>query len=119
LVDHLREFRLYSVSADKVSSAGPQFCQAARHVATLSSSGLRVKVATGGDPVFPLKIHLQGEQVLGSGNLNFKLFSLREVNNLLQFERSFQIPLDLSYKLQFRKRAAKLHPSTGMLDLQE
>lgn len=118
MVDRLRELRLYLVSADKVSSAGPQFCQAARHIATLSSSGLRVKVATGGDPVFPLKIHLQGEQVLGSGNLNFKLFSLREAKNLLQFERSFQIPFDLSYKLQFRKYAPKLHP-TGMLDLQE
>ena len=118
MVDRLLEFRLYLVSADKVSSAGPQFCQAARHIGTLSSSGLRVKVATGGDPVFPLKIHLQGEQVLGSGNLNFKLFSLREVNNLLQLERSFQIPLDYSYKLQLRKHAPKLN-STRMLDLQE
>ena len=56
------------VSADKVSSAGPQFCQAARNITTIPSSGLRVKVATGGDPVFPLKVVLQGEQVLGSGN---------------------------------------------------
>ena len=55
-------------SADKVSSAGPQFCQAARHISNLSSNGLRVKVATGGDPVFPLKVQLRGEQVLGSGN---------------------------------------------------
>ena len=54
--------------ADKVSSAGPQFCQAARDISALSSSGLRVKVATGGDPVFPLKVQLRGEQVLGSGN---------------------------------------------------
>jgi len=55
------------ISADKVSSAGPQFCQAARDISALSSSGLRVKVATGGDPVFPLKVQLRGEQVLGSG----------------------------------------------------
>ena len=59
---------LPSFKADKVSSAGPQFCQAARHILNTSSSGLRVKVATGGDPVFPVKIHLRGEQVLGSGN---------------------------------------------------
>ncbi|PFX24720.1 putative E3 ubiquitin-protein ligase HECTD4 [Stylophora pistillata] len=55
------------VSADKVSSAGPQFCQAAHNITAIPSSGLRVKVATGGDPVFPLKVVLQGEQVLGSG----------------------------------------------------
>ena len=57
-----------AISADKVSSAGPQFCQAARGISALPSSGLRVKVATGGDPVFPLKVQLRGEQVLGSGN---------------------------------------------------
>ncbi|XP_068681108.1 probable E3 ubiquitin-protein ligase HECTD4 isoform X3 [Montipora foliosa] len=58
---------LESLEADKVSSAGPQFSQAASHILNVSSSGLRVKVATGGDPVFPLKVHLRGEQVLGSG----------------------------------------------------
>ncbi|KAJ7387407.1 putative E3 ubiquitin-protein ligase HTD4 [Desmophyllum pertusum] len=58
---------LEALEADKVSSAGPQFCQAARDISALSSSGLRVKVATGGDPVFPLKVQLRGEQVLGSG----------------------------------------------------
>lgn len=61
-------FTVCVISADKVSSAGPQFCQAARDISALSSSGLRVKVATGGDPVFPLKVQLRGEQVLGSGN---------------------------------------------------
>ena len=61
-------FTVCVFSADKVSSAGPQFCQAARDISALSSSGLRVKVATGGDPVFPLKVQLRGEQVLGSGN---------------------------------------------------
>lgn len=67
-ITEVLNFTVCVISADKVSSAGPQFCQAARDISALSSSGLRVKVATGGDPVFPLKVHLRGEQVLGSGN---------------------------------------------------
>ena len=65
-------------SADKVSAAGPQFCQAARHISNLPSSGLRVKVATGGDPVFPLKVQLRGEQVLGSGNTKISLIKITD-----------------------------------------
>lgn len=67
---YIVNFTLLFASVDKVSSAGPQFCQAAHNITAVPSSGLRVKVATGGDPVFPLKVVLQGEQVLGSGNAN-------------------------------------------------
>ena len=67
---YIVNFTLLFASVDKVSSAGPQFCLAAHNITAVPSSGLRVKVATGGDPVFPLKVVLQGEQVLGSGNAN-------------------------------------------------
>ena len=81
------------ISADKVSSAGPQFCQAARDISALSSSGLRVKVATGGDPVFPLKVQLRGEQVLGSG----KTSSNKGVFGCLAFLLSYALQIVISF----------------------
>ncbi|XP_048583049.1 probable E3 ubiquitin-protein ligase HECTD4 isoform X2 [Nematostella vectensis] len=57
---------LETIEVDKPASSG-QFLQAAKGLSSVTSAGLRVKVATGGDPVFPLRVHLRGEQVLGSG----------------------------------------------------
>ena len=53
--------------ASKVADMGPQFHQVAKQLSKVSSSKLRVKVATGGDPSFPLRVNLRGEQVLGLG----------------------------------------------------
>lgn len=53
--------------ASKVAETGPQLYQVARQLSKITSSKLRVKVATGGDPSFPLRVNLRGEQVLGLG----------------------------------------------------
>ena len=53
--------------ASKVAETGPQLYQVARQLSKIASSKLRVKVATGGDPSFPLRVNLRGEQVLGLG----------------------------------------------------
>ena len=45
----------------------------ANQLSKVSSSKLRVKVATGGDPSFPLRVNLRGEQVLGLGKYEFNL----------------------------------------------
>ena len=53
--------------ASKVAETGPQLYQVAKQLSKITSSKLRVKVATGGDPSFPLRVNLRGEQVLGLG----------------------------------------------------
>ena len=62
--------------ASKVAETGPQLYQVASQLSKVSSSKLRVKVATGGDPSFPLRVNLRGEQVLGLGKYEIYLASL-------------------------------------------
>lgn len=56
-------------SASTVAEMGPQLYQVASQLSKVTSSKLRVKVAAGGDPSFPLRVSLRGEQVLGLGKL--------------------------------------------------
>ena len=43
-----------------------QFCQAARQLASVPSSKLRVKLAAGGDPTFAFNVRYTGEEVHGT-----------------------------------------------------
>ncbi|XP_028400510.1 probable E3 ubiquitin-protein ligase HECTD4 [Dendronephthya gigantea] len=74
---------LESIEASKVADTGPQFHQVAKQLSKVSSAKLRVKVATGGDPSFPLRVILRGEQVLGLGGAyrHFMWIMAREVQS--------------------------------------
>lgn len=63
--------------ADKVANTGPQLYQVAKQLSKVPSAKLRVKVATGGDPSFPLRVSLRGEQVLGLGEKYLRHFLCR------------------------------------------
>ena len=60
-------------ATDGSTSSSTWFAQAAAQLKSTSSSELRAPPASGGDPTFPFKVRLEGEEVLGTSG-SFKQF---------------------------------------------
>eukprot|EP00045_Choanoeca_perplexa_P018473 m.292787 g.292787 ORF g.292787 m.292787 type:complete len:4258 (-) comp17829_c0_seq1:6294-19067(-) len=66
---------------ETVGTTVPQFYQAARQVEQIDPVDMRVKIASGGDPNFPLIIKLSGERVAGNSG-SFREFMQRMATEL-------------------------------------
>ena len=72
---------LETVGTRAAMASNSQFVQAAHQLETVDSALLRVPVATGGDPTFPLNIKFLGDAVAGSSG-SFRDFLSRMVKEL-------------------------------------